>query len=386
MSETPLRIAIVRGRYNAFGGAERFVNNALAALAKENVSMSVIAREWEGEAAGVDVVRCKAFSVGRLWRDIAFARCVCERTAPGAFDLVQSHERIPCCDVFRAGDGVHAEWLRQRARGQNPLARIGTTLSPYHIYMKRMERRLFESPRLRAVICNSHMVRKEIEQEFDIAPAKLRVIYTGVDTHKFHPSCKEARAAVRARFKVPADVPLFLFVGSGFERKGVALCLDALTRMPRAHLMVVGYDKASAKFEAMAYDFGVQARTYFVGPQPDTRLFYGAADAFVLPAIYDPLPNAALEAMASGLPVIVSYKTGTAELITPGREGELCDAQDPDGLARAFYSLGKYEDVGRMGRTARQLAERFDTQRMARELVSLYKELLASPPSRAASA
>lgn len=385
MSETPVRIAIVRGRYNAFGGAERFVNNAIAALAQENVSMTVIAREWEGEAAGVEVSRCEAFSIGRLWRDIAFARCVCERTAPGAFDLVQSHERIPCCDVFRAGDGVHAEWLRQRARGQNPFARLGTMLSPYHIYMKRMERRLFESPRLRAVICNSYMVRKEIAKEFDIDSAKLRVIYTGVDTHKFNPSCKEARAAVRARFKVPEDVPLFLFVGSGFERKGVALCLDAMTRMPRAHLMVVGYDKASVKFQAMAYEYGVHHRAYFVGPQPDPRLFYGAADAFVLPAIYDPLPNAALEAMASGLPVIVSYKTGIAELITPGREGELCDAHDPDGLARAFISLGEYEDVGRMGRTARQLAERHDTARMTRELMSLYKELLQPPRARASA-
>ena len=133
MTRAPLRIALVRGRYNPFGGAERFVNNALSALAREGLSLSVLTRAWDGAAADVEVIRCRSFYLGRLWRDAAFARRVCRETATRAFDLVQSHERIPCCDVFRAGDGVHREWLRQRARTLSPLARLGSALSPYHI-------------------------------------------------------------------------------------------------------------------------------------------------------------------------------------------------------------------------------------------------------------
>ena len=74
------------------------------------------------------------------------------------FDLVQSHERISCCDIYRAGDGVHAQWLKNRARAISTARRWATALSPWHLYTLAAERRLFTSDQLRAVICNSQMV------------------------------------------------------------------------------------------------------------------------------------------------------------------------------------------------------------------------------------
>ena len=382
MTPRPLRIALVRGRYNAFGGAERFVNNALAALGREGVAMSVITRAWQGADAAVEVIECRPFYLGRVWRDAAFARRVCSEVARRPFDLVQSHERIPCCDVFRAGDGVHREWLRQRARTLSPLARLGTALSPYHIYVKYMERRLFESQRLRAVICNSRMVREEILREFAIAPHKCRLLYTGVDTARFHPKLKHERAAVRVQLQIPATAPLFLFVGSGFARKGVAACLQALARVPAAYLLVVGYDKDAARFQRLATKLGVAARVRFAGAQKETAGFYGAADAFVLPTLYDPLPNAALEAMASGLPVITSRKSGAAELIDDGVHGFVCDALDIEALADGLRALCDLNRAASMGAAARLVAERLDVQHMTAELMALYRELLGIMPQQ----
>lgn len=376
MSRTPLRIALVRGRYNPFGGAERFVNNALRALPRDEVSLSVITRAWDGAAGDVEAIRCRSFYVGRVWRDAAFARCVCRETARRSFDLVQSHERIPCCDVFRAGDGVHREWLRQRARISSPLARLGTALSPYHLYVKYMERRLFESPRLRAVICNSQMVRDEILREFAIAPRKCRVVYTGVDTQRFHPKLKQERAALRARFQIPESAPLFLFLGSGFARKGVAACLRAVAGVPHAQLMVVGKDKDEPRFRRLAARIGIAARVHFAGAQTEPAPFYGAADAFVLPTLYDPLPNAALEAMAAGLPIITSTKSGAAELIENGKQGFVCDALDIESLADAMRALCDRGRAASMGAAARIVAERLDTRDMAAQLMALYRELL----------
>mgnify|MGYP003339237006 CR=1 FL=1 len=161
--ETGLHVAIIRQRYNAFGGAERFIERTLQALGREGVRITVIARDWSGPRSGSDWLRCDPRHVGRAWRDASFRRAACALVPPGRFHLVQSHERLSCCDVYRAGDGVHAQWLANRSRAGSAWMRVSTALSPYHRQLLAAERRMFTSPRLRAVICNSRMVREEIQ-------------------------------------------------------------------------------------------------------------------------------------------------------------------------------------------------------------------------------
>ena len=118
-----MKLAIVRQKYTPFGGAERFVERALVALKSKNVDVSIIAREWQGDAAGdIQGVRVNPFYLGRTWRDAGFAHAVQRLIAAGRFDLVQSHERIPGCDIYRAGDGVHATWLEFRNKPLDRLA------------------------------------------------------------------------------------------------------------------------------------------------------------------------------------------------------------------------------------------------------------------------
>ena len=102
------RIALVRSRYDPYGGAERFVQGAVAALEAEGASLTIVTRSWPGNDGSALIV--DPFHVGSAWRDRSFARAACEALSTRRFDLVQSHERIECCDIFRAGDGVHAEW------------------------------------------------------------------------------------------------------------------------------------------------------------------------------------------------------------------------------------------------------------------------------------
>src|SRR4051812_14979042 len=86
------RIALVRGRYDPAGGAERFVQSALAALRAEGAAITIVTRDWPAHDGAALVLR--PFHVGSLWRDDAFARAVCRTLAARRFDLVQSHERI----------------------------------------------------------------------------------------------------------------------------------------------------------------------------------------------------------------------------------------------------------------------------------------------------
>jgi len=338
--------------------------------------VTVLAREWTGDPGSV--IRCNPFYVGRVWRDWSFARAVCLEVARQSFDLVQSHERVSCCDIYRAGDGVHAQWLDNRRAAMGPLGRAGLALNPYHRYVLAAERRLFSSPRLRAVICNSRMVKEEIRRRFGTAEAKLHVIYNGIDLESFHPRLRAAhRAGLRGRLGIPEDAPVFLHVGAGFERKGVFRLIEAfaLAGLENAHLLIVGSDKTQARAEALAAARGVAARVHFAGTQPDVRPWYGASDAFVLATLYDPFPNAALEAMACGLPVVTTPQCGTAEIIDEGVSGFVVGALAVDELAERLARLAG-PAAQEMGRRARERALGFGVDKMADQFIALYRGLL----------
>ena len=365
-----MKLAIVRQKYTPFGGAERFVERALAALRARGVDVSVIAREWQGDVQGI---RVDPFYLGRTWRDAGFARGVQRLIAGRRFDLVQSHERIPGCDIYRAGDGVHATWLELRNRASDRLA-------PWHRYTLAAEAEMFRHPGLRAVICNSRMVRDDIARRFGLADDKLQVIYNGVDLEAFHPRLREEQGlALRDKTAVGMDVPLILFVGSGYERKGLPTLLRALAAMKRrdARLWVVGRDKQETLMRKLAQTLGVDQRVMFLGGQPDVRPFYGAADVFVLPTLYDPFPNAALEALASGLPLATTTTCGAAELVTAAN-GLVVAAGDAAALASGLDSL--CDRAPRMRDAARASVAHLELTSMAGQLMALYASLQGAGP------
>jgi len=370
-----VRLAIVRQRYNPFGGAERFISRALPALERAGAEVTLIARGAEGWGAR-RVLRVDPFYIGKVWRDWSFARAARAAWRRAGFDLVQSHERIPGCDVYRAGDGVHRRWLELRALAAPFLERLGIALNPYHRYVCAAERRLFEHPRLRAVICNSRMVSDEIRRGFRIAPEKLHVVYSGVDLAHFHPRKREAlRGVARAELGCQPRDTLFLFVGAGFSRKGLGAAIEALKLANQRSfwLLVVGTDRESRRFAAQAAALGDRVR--FLGGREDVRPLYAAADCFILPSRYDPFPNTALEAFAMGLPAIVSSRCGAAEIIEPGVNGWVCEPDDVPGLARLMHEADRAMRSGSLPQAARATAERFGMDEMAGRLSTLYANL-----------
>lgn len=371
-----MKIAIIRQRYNPFGGAERFVERAMKALGGQ-AQLSIVTRKWPG--GEYQAIECNPFYLGSLWRDWGFARCVCAALQKQQFDLVQSHERLNCCDIYRAGDGVHAEWLAQRGRTQSMLQRWLTRLNPYHRYVLAAERRMFEGPRLKAVICNSHMVKQEIRSYFGLAEEKLHVIYSGIDAAEYHPGLRDQfRLAVRQKLEAQEDTPVFLYVGSGYARKGLEFALRALVAVPAAHLWVVGKDKHAVRYAGLAQRLGVVQRVRFMGGQSDVKPYYAAADALVLPTLYDPFPNVALEAMACALPVISSDKSGAAELIRDGENGYVCDAMDVSAIAAHMLHLCDPAVRQRLGAAARETVLPLSPAAMAGNMGELYRKVLAA--------
>ncbi len=379
-----IKIAVIRQRYNPFGGAERFVERALSALIHEGAEVTLITRNWDG--ASKEGFRQKICNPsysrilgGRTARDRSFTACARREMIEGGYDIIQAHERIPGCMIFRAGDGVHAAWLDHRARGQSASARMIARLSPFHRYILKQEAAMLASPALKAVICNSIMVREEMRRYYDVPENKLAVIENGVDLENFHPHlATEWRERQRQVLGIDADTPVFLYVGSGFERKGVPQLLAALAMMKskQAQLVIVGQDRRQNVFERQSKVLGLEKRVFFAGPQNDVRSFYGMADAFVLPTRYDPMPNAALEAMACGLPIITSTTCGIAARVSAGENGFVCDALDVEQLASHLDWLALPGTAESMRQSARSAVLDLDLETMAAKLIDLYRSLL----------
>lgn len=374
------RLAIVRQKYTASGGAERFVSRAIQALQQQDeVDVTLITRRWES-IDGLQVVRADPFYLGNVWRDWGFACAARQQWQRQQIDLVQSHERIAGCHIYRAGDGVHARWLTLRRQTLSWPGWLGLWLNPYHHYVCRAERRMFLDPALRLVICNSHMVKREIQDLFHLPDQRFAVIYNGVDTEAFHPSLERHRAAQRAAWQIPDSAPLLLYVGSGFARKGVELALRAIVPHTEAYLLVVGKDKHAARYQQLAAQLGVASRVRFAGAQNDVKPFYGMADAFILPTLYDPFPNVCIEALACGLPVLTSTTCGGAELLRNAENGWVGDA-----LAAADWPrlVGEWLQARpswpELRQAARATAEPYTLLHMAGQLLSCYRELLGKP-------
>ncbi|WP_348766659.1 glycosyltransferase family 4 protein [uncultured Salinisphaera sp.] len=373
------RIGLIFNRYRSDGGTERITSSVFDALAEDNVEWIVLTRRWGGALPpNVRVIECRPFAVGRRWRLQAFVRALEQQLDRLSVDFVQSQVHLPRVDIFRADGGVHAEWLEQRRRAAPPLKRWWRRMGGYHRDKLRMEQQMYASDQLRAVICNSYMVRDDIRRRFPTCRAKLWVIENGIDVARFKrdEAAVEAGRRTRAELGIADDAPVFICVGSGFERKGVNTAIAALAKThPAAHLLVVGRDSRMGNYRRMARAHGVDARVHFTGARDDVRPYFWAADALVHPALYEAFGIVIAEAMAAGLPVIASERTGAARAMVAGPEtGCLLDALDIEGFACAMHTYAERSALecerGRISCEA--IAQDYSIARMRRELLEFY--------------
>lgn len=374
-----VRLAIVRQKYRPDGGAERFISRALEALDDESLELNIITRSWQGEPKpDWHLHICNPKKWGRISRERGFAEAARLCWQREKFDIVQSHERIAGCDIFRAGDGVHRVWLEQRARVVSPAQRFLTRFSAYHRYVMAAEEAMFRSASLKKIICNSLMVKNDIMRCFQVPEEKFAVIYNAIDSQRFLPATPEQRQHSREQLNLPASAKVLIYVGSGFERKGLKASIAALAATD-AHLVVVGQDKQQSLYVSQARVLGCEKRVHFVGVQNNVIPFYHAADALLLPTLYDPFPNVILEAMACGLPVITSTTCGGAEFIVDGQQGYVCDALDVPALSAAVNAISLRSQDSRMGDLARERILPCSPQHLASQLHALYQQVLQQP-------
>ncbi|AFP85507.1 glycosyltransferase [secondary endosymbiont of Heteropsylla cubana] len=374
---TIIRLAIVRKKYRLDGGAERFISNTLAALKNSDIEIHLITQQWEKTKSipHRHVHICATNGYHRITREKKFSNEAKKYWTQHDFNLVQSHERITGCDIFRAGDGVHKIWLKHRSRVVPFYKKKLTDISPYHQYILSEESKMFRSPKLKKIICNSIMVKNDIMRCYGLEENKFALIYNCVDQTIFIPPTKKKRRELRQALKIPEQAFALIFVGSGFLRKGLRQVIEAISGTNH-YLIVVGYDKHHIRYKRLAQSLGHLSRIRFIGIYHDILPYYQAADALILPSLYDPFPNVILEAMSCGLPIITSKSCGGAELIEQGREGFVCDALDVASLKMFVSEISSKNQDSTMGDAARKRVSYYTPFLLSHQLKTLYKDLL----------
>jgi len=267
-------------------------------------------------------------------------------------------------------------WLRTCVSRENG---VGSFRGAYQELLARVvsrsETRAFR--KARAVVAVSHRVGDELAA-IGVARKRIRVIPNAVDTEQFAP-----RDVDRERLGLPAGVPLVLFAGDiATPRKNLDVVLGALALRPSLHLAIVGGGQSKRhRYEKEIDALGLRSRIHMLGLRHgDYAEIVCAADAFVLPSHYEPFGLVVLEAMASGVPTIVSREVGASEAIRPGSGIVLEDRNDPKCLAAAFDRIFEDpEEARRMGAAGRAVALEHTWVGAANRYVDLYEELAAAP-------
>lgn len=230
------------------------------------------------------------------------------------------------------------------------------------------------------VYCNSNAVRDDtISTEITIDPSSIRVIRNGVDSEKFRPCEDKLRA--RRELGLSAGERLILSVGALRKHKGHSVLLDAAKQILAEHeavrFLLVGEDQGEGPaLRRQADELGIADQVEFVGARDDVALWMQAADAFVLPSLQEGLPNALLEAMASGLPCVATQLPGCLEILEDGKHGLLVPPEQPEALASATSTLLDQPDLSMQLRASAQLHVRdhFSFTRMMKGFADLYRE------------
>ena len=343
LGKTIVKLAIIRRRLAATGGAEQFIAAISNSLANQGIEVTLIAQQWGPTTAFPGrIIELPPSKGNRGYRFRAFQKSVADTVAANVFDLVQSHERLLTADLFRAGDGVHAAWVDRLKRHRSWGHGLFTNINPMHrIYMETERKMVRETDMIFVAI--SSFIARELRDWLDVPDARIRVIENGVNLSYFRPATPEERSAARARFGIEGDAPAIAYVGSGFERKGAFQLVRALTRpqLREVTALIAGGDKAEKSLARLIAKLGLAKRVTMTGAVGDVRSILHAADIFVLPTMYDPGPIAALEALASGLPVVTTPDTGVAEMIVDTGAGRITE-REPEPLADAIHqTLGE---------------------------------------------
>jgi len=245
----------------------------------------------------------------------------------------------------------------------------------YHLWLDRLTNGMVD---VETCVCEA--VREYTLEKAGIRPDKLVTIANGIDIGEYNLGMNLEEE--KRKLSIESNYPVLGVVGRLHEQKGHVYLLEAmaviLEKYPKAVLLIVGDGHLKRKLEEACFKLHINEAVKFLGLRKDIKNLMALMDVFILPSLWEGMPNVILEAMVLGKPIVATRVGGAEELIEDGVTGLLVPPFDEGALAKAIIDILTREDKGReLGETAKGEVERkFPLEAMVRKTEKLYRGLI----------
>jgi len=313
-------IAFCLYKYFPFGGLQRDFMRIARTVAGRGHQVRVYTQSWQGECPEeFELIVVPVRKRTNHGRNAEYYQWVAAHLAQHPVARVVGFNKMPGLDIYYAADVCYAEKVAQE---KGFFYRLTSRYRHYAAF----ERATFEQGKKTQLLMLTDKQIADFQRHYHTEPERFHILPPGIyPDRKYSQQLPDSRRLYREKNRIGADQNFVLQVGSDFNRKGVARTIEAIAALPDAVqqdtlLFVVGQDKPGP-FAALAAKLGIKENVHFFAGRSDVAELMAAADLLVHPAKQEAAGIVLLEAVAAGLPVIVTEVCGYAPYIANARCG-----------------------------------------------------------------
>jgi len=375
--QTEPRLTAYAHAVHETGGMEKAQREVILGLLNRGWRVRVVARDVDLPLhENLDIVRVRIPERPASLEQLSFAARA-PRARPGPGDVVTSLGAIVAWPV----DVVIVQYVNRGARGARAAVGPGAKRAARrvngainHELAVAFERWCYRPTRVQRFLPVSTQLTDGLGAVAGWCRGASVVVPNGVDLDHFAPDCR-ARARAREAHGIAPSTHLAVFVGGDWDRKGLRTAISALPLAPDWHLLVVGRG-VPAEYREQALTLGCADRLHFAGEAADPAPLLAAGDVFLLPTRYEGFPLSAIEAAATGLPLLLTRESNADGLLVHGESGFWIE-RDAMSVAKRLSELGDPMLRARVGEAARLTAARFSWSAIVDRHAAVYSEILA---------
>lgn len=373
-----MRVAVISRVFSKTGGGAESYSVAITEQLARQHEIHVFAQESNHPVTGVTYHRVFCLARKPRWLNQLLFALVTWWQTRGGFDVVHAHENTWHGQI----QTIHVRPVRhnlfhKRTGARRLLRWLKVALSPRLMTYVFLEAARFKLQPGRSVVAASETLKEECVQAYPDCWPFLSVVTPGAHL----PQQTLTRAEARRALGLPGADPLLLFVANDYARKGLDTLLQAMTQLPvDVQLAVAGNPAHIPRYRQSAENLGLRGRVHFLGSLNELSPAYWAADCLVHPTLEDSFAMVVLEAMAHGLPVVVSGPAhcGISGQLRNGVQALLLDnPREVDGLARRIVHV--LQDCGLAAGLRQQglaFARQHSWEKAALQYETLYRQAL----------
>lgn len=349
-------------------GSSRYALEVTKRLVRDN-EVHLFTNNWDELDKRVIIHKVPTFSNSFYIYEASFITLATAMMRMNRFDVTMAQPtRFFSPDVGYM-QFVYREWANYKKANGIPMA-FGDSVLPA---IEKMNVK-----KARKIMVMSNVLKGEVLKNYRIPEEKIEVVHSGVNCEEFKPENKKLYGGeMRKKYGIGENDIVLFFMGNPFSRKGLEYAIRALPLIngKSVKILVAGNDNP-AIYQALARKLNVHEKVkWFIGLTNEINKFFATGDIFLLPTLYEPFGLVITDAMATGLPAVVSRRAGAAELIEDGKEGLLINnPKDTEEIAEKVNYLIDNNLYRKMGKAARAKAETLTWDRTAEQMLSVMEE------------